>query len=460
MRNPKHQKEFYYLYWNLELRIHIEYYLHFLCSLQSPLILSKNGDGYPVALKLAEEGHVVRIFIEEDGAKDTGKSLKNPKTIPYWRPYIESSDLIFADMVGFGSEIDKLAERGRVVFGGGRLADKLELDRVYASKVVEELTEVQIPPSEKVTDKKALMSLLEEATEPKVLKPLNNKETRYTLVAGDGSNEDLKSIIPNLPEDIFPMLVQDKIEGTEISTEGWFDGEEFILPFNHTIEHKRLMEGDKGAQTGCMGNVVWFTEGDEITEKGLLPLQDLLKEANYVGPIDMNCLVNETGIHFLEFTTRFGYDAIQAFTEGLRMPLFEVLYGIALKTLDRIKTNTKYNIAVRLSMPPYPFQEKTALKELKGRKVLTVPNEAKKHIWLADTLDGEVLAGIDGVIGCITAYGDTVGEARRRVYRTIQKNVLSQEVQYRSDIGVDFEEKLRQLTKLNILSKKQEEVAV
>ncbi len=89
------------------------------------------------------------------------------------------------------------------------------------------------------------------------------------------------------------------------------------------------MEGDKGPNTGCMGNVVFTTEGNRLTEQALMPLSPLLKKVGYVGPIDVNCILTATDAYFLEFTTRFGYDAIQTFSELLKIPLFDFLFTAA-----------------------------------------------------------------------------------------------------------------------------------
>ena len=49
------------------------------------------------------------------------------------------------------------------------------------------------------------------------------------------------------------------------------------------------------------------------------------------------------------------------------------------------------------------------------------------------------------IIGCITARGATINEARRRVYRTIRNTVQSDIVQFRQDIGQIEDEQIKQL---------------
>ena len=90
------------------------------------------------------------------------------------------------------------------------------------------------------------------------------------------------------------------------------------------------------------------------------------------------------------------------------------------------------------------------MEKWQGVQVIDVPKEADKHVWLADVMKENggtpVLAGVDGVIGCITAKGSDVHEARRRVYRTIRSICITDDVQYRTDIGDGVEDAKRKLT--------------
>jgi phosphoribosylamine--glycine ligase len=213
------------------------------------------------------------------------------------------------------------------------------------------------------------------------------------------------------------------------------------------MEKKRFMEGDKGPNTGCMGNVVWATNGDKLTATVLEPLEPLLERVGYVGPLDINCMVTQDAAYFLEFTARFGYDAIQAWNELLKLPLFDYLYKVATKQADEVPVfQDSYSIAVRLSVPPYPSEK--GAEQWTGVQVLDVPKEASKHTWLADVMrkdNTDVVAGVDGVLGCVTARGSSVRECRRRAYRTINNIVIHPDVQYRSDIGADAEENIVRL---------------
>lgn len=422
----------------------------------SILILSQNGSGIPVGLRLASEGHIVKFWFKDAKARTLLEGYRNPSRVGDPKKMIDQYDLVIADMAGSGELCDSLSDQGKLVIGGGRFNDKLELDREYGERVAKQLLQVKIPNSETCNSKEELLKVLDSGT-PMVVKPMDNQSTCLTLVSSDPGNRTIKSLATREP-DLIPCLVQEKKPGIEISTEGWFNGSEFIKPFNHTIEHKRFLVGDRGPNTGCMGNIVWATEGDKLVDYAIKPLEQLLKKVSYLGPIDVNCIVTQSDAYFLEFTPRMGYDAIQALSELIKGDsLFDYLYGIASGHLEEAKLSDSYGIAVRMSVAPYP--SKGDAEKWKGAQLLALSKESGKHVWLMDVMrsDGlEVIAGTDGILGCVTAWGTSVKECQRRAYRTVRNICLSDDIQYRTDIGEGAEEKIKKLTEWGWLTAREE----
>lgn len=406
----------------------------------SVLILSKQGDGVPIALKLADEGHIVKMYIQEAKAKSSLGGYKNPNKVGDPKKMLDQYDLVLSDMAGLGSICDQLSEKGKLVLGGSSFADKLELDREYGEKVAKSLTKLKIPKTAEFDSINDLINYVEKSGTPQVVKPNGNKPSSLTLVSSDPSNRTILGVIKQRGKEVIPCIVQEYIKGIEVSTEGWFDGKKWVRPFNHTIESKRFMEGDVGPNVGCMGNIVWPTTGDRLTADTLELLTPLLTKVNHIGPVDVDCIVTSSDAYFIEWTPRFGYEAIQAWSELIQSPLFDYLYGIASGQKEEVPYHDEYAIGVRMSLSPYPVKEGANVWE--SIQVLNVPKEAKKHVWLADVkfLNGvATLAGVDGVVGCVTARGSSVRECQRRAYRTIRNVVITDDVQYRKDIGDNVE---------------------
>src|SRR5262249_33138263 len=145
-----------------------------------------------------------------------------------------------------------------------------------------------------------------------------------------------------------------RIEGTEVSCNGWFDGQKFVPPFDFTIEEKRFMPGKLGPRTGCESNIVWLAQDNTLPEISVKPLENILRREGYVGPIDLNSLILPSGEPVgLEWTARLGFDATQAW-QALIPRLGEQLAEFLSGGLREWEHSDDLSVTIRISMPPYP----------------------------------------------------------------------------------------------------------
>lgn len=394
------------------------------------LMLSKSGDGLGIAFRLIQEGHAVRLFIQDAQYKWAGRGLVD--RVDSWRPSLPWADFVIGDMVGFGKYESVMRGMGKPFLGVSEIADKIELDRSAGTDLFKKAG-ISTPPTMEFSSPTDAEDVLAMWKDPGyVLKPDGNIETSKTYVCRD---KDTFEYALSTYKASQQLVVQEIVEGVEVSTEGWFNGRDWITPFNHTFEEKRFLEGGRGPQTGCQGNVVLTAGRDRLVEETLLRLTPFLRDVSYKGPFDVNCIVTEHEAFALEVTPRFGYDAIEAVIEGLREPLLDVLFETAAGIKKTIALSDDVLIAVRVSVPPWPHAEPEAAD--RGRPVLGVTKEAMKHLFPTDIFqedDRWLYAAGDGVVYKATARGRDVKEARRRVYRTVDSiDILDK--QYRTDIG-------------------------
>lgn len=393
------------------------------------LILSKDGDGLGLAQRIVDEGHTVKMFIEDRQFKMAGVGIV--ERVPSWRPHMDEADLIICDMVGFGKYEKTLKARGKPVFGCSAMMDELELDRERGAWLANKVG-IALPFTQTYKDPADALELLNSWPDSGfVIKPHDNEATAKTLLV---RTKDHFEWAINLYNET--ITVQEIVVGVEVSTEGWFNGRDFITPFNHTFEEKRLLP-DGGPNTGCMGNVVLNAgEGNKLTRETVERLGPALKKMGYRGPVDINCIVTADAAYALEFTARLGYDAIEAMMEGLREPITDVLFETAIGIKKEISLGTDVMIAVRMSKAPWPSDEPDP--DEKGMPIVGINEDNINHLFLTDVYkdsDGvyRYSAG-DGVILKATAHAKTVKEARTRVYRTIA-GIEYPDKQFRSDIG-------------------------
>lgn len=401
------------------------------------LIVSKEGDGLGVAHRLVVEGNDVRVWLKEDRYRRAlGGIVKMVDS-----PTARDVDLVVTDTVGIGSVLK--AGTGPVL-GANPVIDKLELDRALGMDMFRRAG-VDIPETLYFASPSAV-----ELPSPWglgwVIKPCGNKSTCKTLVVKE--EELWEHSLGQTPDG--PLIIQRIIDGVEVSTEGWFNGRDFLRPFNHTFEEKRFLVGNLGCNTGCMGNVVIGTDGNRLTRATVQRFAPFLRMIDYRGPFDINCIVNERGAYALECTGRMGYDAIEALAELLDEPLGDLLFETASGFRREMALASGYGIAVRITIPPWPVRLPDNSDY--GEPVLGID---EKHSFLCDVYCEQgsryYTAGGDGVLLKVTARHQQLNLARKRAYR-LADAVRVGGKQYRTDIGERVPKELTDLRAMGWLS--------
>lgn len=403
------------------------------------LMLSGGGDGLGLALRLRQEGNEVAVWIREGRAKSNydGLLVKAAK----WSDYLEPSTIVVFDSSGGGRTADRLRARGHFVFAGSSFADTLELDRDVALGIMSQ-SGIKTPESRTFHSWKAGKEWAEG--------PMAGH--RLVFKASGNTGNDLGTYVSYDTGDLVEMLdyfaslvegkgrpeyvLQEFTKGTEISTEGWFNGEEFMTPFNHTIERKKLMNDDLGPSGGCAGNIVWLAkETNFVIEEGIKRMAPVLREHEYIGPIDLNSVVNEEGVWGLEFTPRFGYDALPALLELFDGQVGPVIAKMARRELPaEVPLVDKWGAGIRVSIPPYPSEH---LHPDEGIPVRGLTRSDREHLYFYDVKLNDnnklVSTAAFGAIVTVTGKGDSINEAMEEPLELAEKAKVPQK-QYRTDL--------------------------
>ena len=391
------------------------------------------------------EGNEVKFYQHEHNKKTKGQVGEGLVNIMDSVSPDPGSVVVF-DFTGRGRDADSLRKRGFAVVGGGVFNDALEHNRTYATQLMRAVG-IKIPGTASFTSVKEGIKFAEAHPKPLVFKPEGDWPAWMTMV-GD-TNEELAQDMARVAKqksDSIKFDLQERVEGTEVSVEGWFNGEDWIYhSINSTMEEKRLLTGSLGPNTGCMGNVVFFYRHarPSLAKATLFKLTNILRRAQYLGPID----VNTKGGYALEFTPRFGYDAIQAMTELLEMELGKMLADVAKGQARSWRPSFDFSTGVTMSVPPFPSNNEEEVANSYGIPV-RLPDNLLPFFHLGDVQlnkSGDmVTSGNDGVVGVMTALASTITESRKLCYERVKK-VKVPNIQYRLDIG---ERALREVPQL------------
>nr|WP_254839161.1 hypothetical protein [Natronomonas marina] len=258
-----------------------------------------------LAWQVHREGNDVKYYIEAESDREIGDGFV-PKTDD-WRAEVEWADVVIFDDIWVGSEVGtgglakELREQGKAVVGGTPNTDRLEEDRGYAMEVLEEHG-VNTVEHHVFEDFEAGIRHVRENPAPYVIKPLgevqNVKRLLYVGNEDDGSDvvDVLRAYEKAWGHRMKGFQLQRKVEGVEIAICGFFDGERFVDQVNFNFEHKRLFPGNIGPSTGEMGTSMFWGGRNKLFEETFGKLEGWLAEEGYVGSIDINCIVNATGI--------------------------------------------------------------------------------------------------------------------------------------------------------------------
>jgi phosphoribosylamine-glycine ligase len=399
-----------------------------------------------------DEGNEVRFAMSEEADetyRKIGEGLATKSTLEAsakWAQVIIFDSNIFE----LPAEAEKLRGLGKPVIGSSALSGELENDRAFAVQFAKK-SGLQVPDYEEFVGKDAwkvaeryLLNC--EPTSCWVWKP-NGEAPASTYVA-----ESLEEMLAMFRywEKLFEehgeepnFILTEKIDGEEISTEGWFNGEDFYFP-NHTLERTRFFDGDHGEKTGCAGNVVWGSH-TLLHERLIEPLKGFLR-GKYNGPVDVNAIVEKESNApiFLEFTPRFGYDAIFGLMEILQSDLGELFYKMSVGEPWTGSIRSDYSGIVRLHIPPYPEPPSEEDKQRPvGLPIYGWLVEDKVGpfypVEVMDEQDRVVTSGPDGYVALVGGFGATPKQAMERAYKEADK-VRIPLVRYRLDLADKLEE--------------------
>ena len=408
-------------------------------------IISEGGDGVGLALKLQKEGNDVRIWIRDDEASFRCKGLIDCNE----DFQIDQDTIIIADCSGNGVLCDGFRAAGYIVLGGSAIADKLESDRAYATGVFKDVG-IKTPKTKFFDDWEEARAFVETSKDKLVFKPegdLSGVVPSYVSSDTEDMLEMLEFYKGQQHRTVPAFALQQYIEGTCVSSEAWFNGTEFVLPFNHTLERKQLMNEDLGPSGGCSGNVVWScTDCEEcvICKATLWKIEDFLRSVNYVGPIDVNTVVSDDGIFALEFTPRFGYDATPTLLYTLLdAPLGVFIESVARGTSREMPLLSGYAAGVRVTVPPWPSERFAADAGLPLRGLKHFDNFYPYDVMKSESGDF-ITSGGYGITGVALGHGETIDEAFDGAYKVAKKLRLPDK-QYRVDLAEVFNKDHRKL---------------
>ncbi|NPB05641.1 MAG: phosphoribosylamine--glycine ligase [Aquificae bacterium] len=414
------------------------------------LVVGKGGREHALAWKLAQSPLVKQVFVAPGnaGTEKVGKNVPiSPTDVENLVRFAEEEKV---DLTVVGPEdplargiVDAFRKRGLRIFGPTKRAAMLEASKVFAKNF---MAKYGIPTArygtfEDPEEAKAFAKSLG----PKVVVKADG------LAAGKGafvcqSPEEALRVIDDLMvkgvlgEAGRRVVVEEYLEGEEASYMVMVDGTKFV-PLPTSQDHKRLLEGDRGPNTGGMGAYSPTPVIDEETERRIKEeiieptLRGLAEEGiPYSGFLYAGLMLTKEGPKVLEFNVRLGDPEAQPILTRVESDLFEHLMDVLEGGIDRVrlKVSPRWALGVVIASKGYPHKPETG-KVIEGlEEAERLPDVVVFHAGTKREGDKVVTAG--GRVLTVVGLGDTLREAKERAYEGVSK-IRFEGMYYRRDIG-------------------------
>jgi phosphoribosylamine--glycine ligase len=413
------------------------------------LVIGGGGREHALAWRLAQGARVQKVFVAPGNA---GTALETGLENLAITDLNQLADFAVAEKIHLtvvGPEaqlsqgvVDLFRARGLRIFGPTQAAAQLESSKDFAKRFMQRH---QIPTAafETFTDAAAAHAYLAGKTAPIVVKADGLAAGKGVVVAS--TLEEAHGAVDMMLRDHTMgaagarVVIEDFLEGEEASFIVMVDGEH-IMALATSQDHKRLLDGDRGPNTGGMGAyspapVVTPAIHARVMREIIQPtVAGMAKDGIvYTGFLYAGLMITRDGaVHTVEFNCRLGDPETQPIMMRLRSDFFEIVEHAIDGTLDKVEADWDRRVALGVvyAAADYPAAPR------KGDVITGLPKaEEDAHVFHAGTdneHDSIVTSG--GRVLCVTALGDSVKMAQRRAYQYAEP-IKFDGMQLRRDIG-------------------------
>jgi len=233
------------------------------------------------------------------------------------------------------------------------------------------------------------------------------------------------------------VVIEERFNGPEVSLMAFTDGKT-VAPMLPAQDHKRLLDGDNGPNTGGMGAYAptpIFTADmmNEAIESVLKPAIDGLRDEGipFIGVLYAGLMLTPNGIRTLEFNCRFGDPETQVVLPLLETDLLDIADACVGGNLADVDVRWKAGAAVCVVLASKGYPEKAE----SGKEVAFLPLPEEMVCFHAGTKSyGDKVLTAGGRVFGLTATANDISSAIDTVYANVKK-VSFEGMQFRNDIA-------------------------
>ena len=249
------------------------------------------------------------------------------------------------------------------IFGPDKISSQLEGSKIFTKKICEKYN---IPTAKFgiFENSNDAISFLDKTQFPLVVKAdgLASGKGVYICENKDDANLAIKEVFDGKFGLAKNILIEEFLVGEEMSYFIISDGKE-IKSFETAQDHKRVLEGDKGTNTGGMGayspsRLLNKSLEEKILNKIIKPTIKALKEigSNYKGFLYAGLMIVKDEPYLIEYNVRMGDPECQTILPKLKTDFFEIINACCNENLKNINIewHDKKSLCIVLCSKGYP----------------------------------------------------------------------------------------------------------
>ena len=413
------------------------------------LVIGSGGREHALAWRLAQGVKVQKVYVApgnagtmlEDGVENVAITA-----IPDLIEFVKRENI---ELTVVGPEaplaagvVDAFRAAGLKIFGPTKAAAQLESSKDFAKRF---MVRHNIPTAffETFSDIKAARAYVEKHGAPIVIKADGLAAGKGVVVAMS-KDEAFAAIDMMLSDNKLGdagarVVVEEFLAGEEASFIVMVDGKN-VLAMATSQDHKRLLDGDHGPNTGGMGAyspapVVTPGIHARVLREVIQPVVRGMEQEGiaYTGFLYAGLMIDpQGGIKVLEFNCRMGDPETQPIMLRLKSDFAAIVEHAINGTLDQVEVEWDRRTALGVVMAAANYPDTPR----KGDVITGLPiNHEDAHVFHAGTAmqDGQVVTN-GGRVLCVTALGTMVKVAQKRAYE-IADGIHFDGCQMRRDIG-------------------------
>jgi phosphoribosylamine--glycine ligase len=414
------------------------------------LVIGSGGREHALAWRLKQSPRIQKVYVAPgNGGTATEEGLENiaitaiPELVAFALKEGIQLTVVGPEAPLAAGVVDAFRAAGLKVFGPVQAAAQLESSKDFAKQFMDR-HHIPTAAFATFTDAAAAHAYLDVQGAPIVIKADGLAAGKGVVVATT-LEEAHAAVDMMLADNSFGaagarVVIEECLFGEEASFIVMVDGEN-VLPLATSQDHKRLLDGDLGPNTGGMGAyspapVVTPEIHAKALREVIRPVVAGMKAEGtpFTGFLYAGLMISPEGqIKVLEFNCRMGDPETQPIMMRLKSDLVNLLEAAVEGRLNEVEAewDRRYALGVVMAAANYPDTPR------KGDAIsgLSDPQGDDFHVFHAGTeLQGDQVVTAGGRVLCVTALGDTVKMAQTRAYEAAERIDFAGR-QMRRDIG-------------------------